>query len=115
MKRRVVAAWIVIAGASLGAACDDSNGGPPELTAEQREDPVLVTGEGVFADQCATCHGADGHGSGSAPSLAAVEDRYSLEEQAALIEVGRGGMPPFSERLSDDEIEAVARYEREVL
>jgi mono/diheme cytochrome c family protein len=100
---------------SVGAACGGADRAAPELTAEQREDPALVAGEQVFANNCATCHGADGRGRSNAPSLEDIEDRYSLEDQVVLITGGRGGMPPFSSRLSDEEIEAVARYEREVL
>lgn len=118
MRRLLVGiAVLVLAGALSACGDDDSDGGDarPELTEEQQDDPVLVTGDSVFADQCARCHGPGGRGL-SGPSLAGVEETYpDIADQIGVIEAGRGRMPAFGGRLSSEEIEAVARYEREVL
>jgi mono/diheme cytochrome c family protein len=55
------------------------------------------------------------------PKLAGVvANRYpNIEDQMAVIRDGKSSMPAFggssSSALSDEDIEAVARYEREVL
>jgi len=119
--RRLLAVIVIVGLAAVVVACgdddDDSEGSSarPELTAEQRADPALVTGESVYADQCARCHGVGGRGL-NGPALVGIEETYpDLADQIAVIEVGRSGMPAFGARLSADDIEAVARYEREVL
>lgn len=69
----------------------------------------------VFAQQCATCHGADGRGDQAqgAPDLADHiwlygGDRLSIRE---TIYNGRGGvMPHWSDRLTEEQITALAVY-----
>lgn len=76
-----------------------------------------VDGAAIFGQRCAGCHGGDGSG-GIGPRLAAgrvVADFPDPQDQIALVTTGRGGMPAFGERLSDDEIAAVVDYTRTVL
>ena len=49
------------------------------------------------------------------PSLAGVADRLSLDDHIAVVRDGRGQMPGWDGTLSDEEIEAVVAYERDVL
>lgn len=45
-----------------------------------------------------------------------VLERFpNADDQAALIRDGRGGMPAYAGRLTDEQIDAVVRYTREVL
>lgn len=119
LRKLVVICGVILVASGL-VACgddgDDSGGsGAPDLTAEQRDDPALVSGETIYGDQCARCHGAGGQGL-NGPSLRGVDETYpDIADQIAVIEDGRPGMPAFAGRLSAEEIEAVARYEREVL
>ncbi len=75
-------------------------------------DPAAVrAGQQVFAASgCATCHtlaAADAQGS-VGPSL---DQRLpSPDEVARRVRDGGSGMPSFSQRLSDPEIDAVAAY-----
>jgi mono/diheme cytochrome c family protein len=68
----------------------------------------------VFADRCSSCHGPDG-GGGRGPQLsdgrvaAAFPD---IEDQIVVVTEGRGGMPSFGDRLSEEEIRAVVAYSR---
>jgi mono/diheme cytochrome c family protein len=82
------------------------------------DDPVLQQGRDLYLSQCATCHGADG-GGGLGPKLAGrMEERYpDIEDHMAVIRDGVSGtrMLPFGQSLTEEEIRAVARYEREVL
>ena len=47
---------------------------------------------------------------------ARVADRFpDVEDQISFVQEGKGLMPGFGNLLTDEEIEAVVRYEREVL
>lgn len=98
----------------LVAACggDSDDGAPTEETAE----PTSTAGgsdggidaAALYSTSCATCHGAEGQGA-SAPDLQGFEegDLASIEQQ---IREGGGSMPAFGDRLSDEEIGALAEY-----
>jgi mono/diheme cytochrome c family protein len=44
-----------------------------------------------------------------------VADRLTLDEQLEVVRNGRKNMPPWKDTLSDEEIQAVVEYQREVL
>lgn len=80
-------------------------------------DPVLVSGRDIYSGRCATCHGGSGGGD-RGPKLAdgrVVESLPDAAEQFTVVHDGRGQMPGFGDSLSDEEIDAVVRYTREVL
>lgn len=115
--RSAVVPSILLAVALLVAAC--SSGDAPEVpTADGGEpDPVLVEGRSVWSAQCARCHGADGSG-GAGVKLSDGRAEELHPEVVTMVEVvadGRNAMPAFGGSLSDEEIEAVVRYVREVL
>lgn len=68
----------------------------------------------VFEKKCATCHGKDGKGQTKMGEKMGVKDLTKLTVGAADIEKtvadGKGKMPAFKGKLSDDEIKAVAAY-----
>jgi len=69
--------------------------------------------ERIYVDQgCAVCHGLMGHG-GVGPGF--VGDHFLVlgDYVAAKILLGRGQMPGFADKLSDDQIAAVASYIRQ--
>ncbi len=87
---------------------------PPGTLAHDRE---LQLGRRVFAANCAECHGFTG-GGGLGPTFndgRLLQDFSDTASQVAFVKQGRGVMPAFASRLSDAELEAVVRYEREVL
>lgn len=88
------------------------------LGPDGKPDEVLLLGRDIFGQRCASCHGSDGAG-GRGPKLSdgAVAEEYpEIADQIDILINGKGdGMPAFSDKLSADEIEAVARYTREVL
>lgn len=76
----------------------------------------LDDGARIFQQNCAACHGAGGEGL-IGPQLAGrVETVYpDIADQIAVITAGRNNMPSFASQLSEAEIDAVARYERQGL
>jgi mono/diheme cytochrome c family protein len=90
---------------------------PPAAPAAVVEAAGGVDGATVFADNCAGCHGGDGTG-GIGPRLAGgrvVAQFPDPVDQIAVVTGGRGGMPAFGEKLSEEEIAAVVEYTRTVL
>lgn len=105
----------------VGVSC-----GPGSATSES-----LRAGRGVYADNCSACHGNRGQG-GVGPSLSNVRDTWpSCDDHKEWISLGTEGwksergpvygandapikkvMPPFGERLTPEEIAAVAVFER---
>jgi quinohemoprotein ethanol dehydrogenase len=74
----------------------------------KKEGTETAQGETIYKSNCLACHGAEGAGGHNGPSL-----QKSKMDQAALIkqiENGGGGMPPFKDTLSADEIKSVAEY-----
>ena len=91
---------------------DDGGGEAP--SARSATGPAAISGAEVFANRCASCHGKDAEG-GLGPQLSGgrmVLRFPEIADQIAVISNGRGGMPGFGDRLSAEEIEAVAEYER---
>jgi mono/diheme cytochrome c family protein len=101
-----LAAAVMALGTFLLAACGGDDVATPS-------DPTLARGQQVYRQNCASCHGTKGDG-GSGPRLAGVvTGRYpNIDDQIAVIAEGRAGMPAFGERLSQDDMAAVAAYER---
>ena len=85
------------------------------LSGPPRNARAAAAGTQVFADNCAACHGADGTGDREqgAPNLADAiwlygGDYATLRE---TVENARFGvMPPWSERLTEAQVRAVAAY-----
>ncbi|QFU08804.1 Cbb3-type cytochrome c oxidase subunit CcoP [Rhodobacteraceae bacterium THAF1] len=79
------------------------------------QDPLAGAGGQLFDENCSSCHGMDAGGDRSlgAPNLTDAIWLYgnSTERLTQLIERGPFGvMPPWSERLSEAEVRAVAAY-----
>jgi mono/diheme cytochrome c family protein len=92
---------------------DDAGAGGADVVATS-DTTVVLSGEAVYANRCAGCHGGDGSG-GLGPQLSGgrmVAEFPDIADQIAVITKGRGGMPGFGDKLSAAEIAAVAEYER---
>lgn len=85
-----------------------------------RDEAELQTGETVWGEQCAACHGLDGSGDGpqaaglAMPNLAdpnAAADR-SLADWYQITSAGQGQMPAFAATLTEEEIWAAVEYAR---
>lgn len=107
---------LVVVAAIAGCGGEDDRGTAVERPATTIAGDLQL-GERVFAQNCASCHGRSGDG-GMGPKLAdgRVVDRYpDPRDHRAVVTEGRGAMPAWDDRLSDEEIDAVVRYEREGL
>lgn len=67
-------------------------------------------GEGIYKNNCLACHGDKGAGGHNGPNL--QNTKMDLKAIIHQIENGGGGMPPFKDTLSEEEIKAVAEYVR---
>ncbi|WP_152397644.1 c-type cytochrome [Paenibacillus cellulositrophicus] len=63
----------------------------------------------LYKKNCLSCHAADLSGK-VGPSLKEIESKLSKEEIMERITLGRGGMPSFKSRLSEQEIEALGSW-----
>ncbi len=66
-----------------------------------------IDGALVYSANCARCHGSDGP-NGKAPNLSQV--KLSKAEIIDIVTKGHGHMPAFEDKLTKDEIEAVADW-----
>lgn len=110
---RVLAVGLTfLASITMVAACSGGSSTP----AAPANDAVLVEGQKVYSQNCASCHGASGNG-GYGPKLAGVVAvKYpNIDDQIAIIANGKGAMPAFNKKLTAEQITAVTRYTREVL
>lgn len=95
-----------------------------QVEADVSED---ASGEEIFTQMCAACHGASGAG-GSAPAMqggSTVAQFPNVEDHEAFVKSGStpgqpygtsgsgtGGMPAWGGTLTDEQISAVVEYER---
>ena len=66
-----------------------------------------IDGAPIFAQYCVRCHGATGV-EGRAPNLKKTD--FTKSEIASTVAKGRGHMPGFSDKLSAQQIDAVAEF-----
>jgi cytochrome c6 len=78
-------------------------------------------GAEVFREQCIGCHGPDGRAQTETGKKVGAADLTSDSVQketnsslSKIVQDGKGKMPAFEGRLSDDEIRAVVAYVREL-
>ncbi|PYM92346.1 MAG: hypothetical protein DME04_15730 [Candidatus Rokuibacteriota bacterium] len=119
--RRPLATLVVVL-AAVGAL----TGGSAWLLDTPKAPPGASRAERLYLGLCATCHGADGHGSWRAalfmvrPGSLADSERLGRRSDQYLWDIikhggapiGRPGMPAFGSTISDAEIEELVRYVR---
>jgi mono/diheme cytochrome c family protein len=70
-----------------------------------------ASGEELFAQNCASCHGEGGAGGGIGPTLAGAE--ITLDEARSTIENGSGAMP--ADLVTSQDLEDVLAYLETIL
>ncbi len=83
------------------------------------QDAAKAPGAEIFKSKCVLCHGADGSGNTplgkqlQAANLRSKEaQKLSNDEMHKIIHDGQANMPPFEDKLTDDEIDQVIQYVR---
>jgi quinohemoprotein ethanol dehydrogenase len=98
-----------------GGNDEASTAPPPATTATETGDGQAASGAQLFSSNCQSCHGVDGTGGHVGPDLqksSVAEDLAKVEKQ---VRNGGGAMPPFSDVLSDEEIDVLSHYVVEVI
>jgi mono/diheme cytochrome c family protein len=74
-----------------------------------------ATGEEIYAQLCANCHGADLQG-GLGPALGPGTEAAAATDEFLLVTIhdGRGRMPSFSSSLDTDQLNRLVQYLRDV-
>lgn len=77
------------------------------------------SGESVYKTKCASCHGVDGKGQTAIGKRLNIKDLASKDVQdkhdselKLLIEDGKGKMPAYKGKLTDEQIENLVTYIR---
>lgn len=84
--------------ASTSPAATQSAGGTTKVDAQT-----------VFKANCVSCHGVNLEGS-VGPNLQKVGSRLSKDQVSATVTNGKGAMPSFKDKLSDDEVSSLATW-----
>ena len=105
-------------GAEWGGSAYDPAGHKLILNAQEiggiirlYEIPVGFSNAGVYAKNCASCHGEDLNGTDRGISLAGLAERLDAAETIEVVRAGRGAMPAF-DSLPQVELNAVVSYIR---
>jgi mono/diheme cytochrome c family protein len=120
MRRPAIALLVILVGLGLFAS------GLAWVLDTPRPPAGASRGERIYLALCATCHGADGHGSWRStlflirPGDLADASRMRQHSDQYLMDIikhggapfGRPGMPAFGSMLSDDDVRAVVAYLR---
>jgi len=89
-----------------------------QLAAASSKPPANSAGTSTYKTACESCHGADGRGSPLGKSLHVPDlhsgqvQRQSVADLTQVITAGKNNMPPFGNRLTKDQIDAVTKYVR---
>jgi len=74
---------------------------------------MAQAGADTYKAKCAMCHGADGlaqTGAGKSMHVPSVKEFKSSDDLIAITKAGRGKMPSYSGKLTDDQIKDVVGY-----
>ena len=106
-----------VAFVSIACGGPSSAAGSPLPTGPLAHDTEILQGRTLFAANCASCHGSAG-GGGLGPKFTdgkLQRDFPNIDAQISFVKHGRGIMPAWGPLLTEAQIHAVVRYEREVL
>ena len=93
---------------TVGPSTGTGHGGQGGGDEPESGDPA--DGETLFADNCSSCHGADGGGGNGGPDLTGSATARTPEAVAAKVAAGGNGMPAFREVLTENQINDIAAY-----
>ena len=94
----------VILSAFLATACGQSSSGSIAVKDVAASRALFVT------QQCAICHGPAGEGGTGANLTTGLPMQRSLEQIETQIKNGSGVMPGFKDKLSEEQIQELAKF-----
>ena len=102
--------WALLLAAAAVAGCKRSQARPDEISEAQK----------TYGLVCARCHGPTGAGNGLTPMAtaprnfrdAAFQKERTDDELARVIREGKGGMPPFQNVYTPEQIKALVQVIR---
>jgi mono/diheme cytochrome c family protein len=111
MKELSTVAVVLLLAFSAVAGCRRS---------QAKRDDAQAEAARTFAMVCARCHGPDGSGASLTPALAvarnfrdaAFQKERSDEDLARVIRDGKGGMPPFANAYTPEQVAELVRLIR---
>lgn len=109
--KKSLACLIILLTFSL-AACGKSSTPSPSATpgAGAGQGAVsTVDTQSIYKQNCMSCHGNNMEG-GVGPNLQKVGSKYNKDQIVTLLTNGKGGMPSFKNKLSNDEIVSLADW-----
>ncbi|MFN7928532.1 MAG: cytochrome c [Blastocatellia bacterium] len=95
---------LVILLALFAAACGQTSSG--EIAVKD----VAATRALFASQQCATCHGNNGEGGVGAKLTTGLPMQRSLAQIETQIKNGSGVMPAFQDKLSEEQIQELAKF-----
>ena len=109
-KKIVIAMLLIML---LFAACAGKT--EKAKTGKEKATTPAISGKAIYDANCRVCHGVDGKGvpGTGAADLTVRAKELTLEQIKNQIKNGGKDMPAFAKALTDEEIDAVARYEKE--
>ena len=93
-------------GGGPGGMMGDRMGGPGGSGAAVAAD---ASGADIFKQKCQFCHGPEGKGGRGGPALASIAGK-SDTDVAKTVHDGRGRMPAFGSKLTDEQIKKVVTH-----
>lgn len=108
----------VILSAGLLWGCGPSPEEEAVFNTQPVRSPEESTGEALFAENCATCHGSSGAGNpmmlGKAVNFTdpTWQKMFTDEQIAHIIKNGQGVMPAFETTFNDQELETLVQHIR---
>lgn len=111
MKRILIAALLVAGGAAIAQGPPPA---PKPTTLASR--PGATGGEALYIEHCASCHAANGMGTGLLarrvqPALLEERDNLPAAYVTVAVRQGIGNMPAIPRgEVSDEELQAIADY-----
>ncbi|NEM96653.1 c-type cytochrome [Pontibacter burrus] len=84
-------------------------GSTKEYIVASMNNTALANAKEIYVNECSNCHGQDGtNGLSGAPNL--TRSQLNQNDRALVIANGRGMMPGYGRKLSEQEIEELAAY-----
>jgi len=111
LRRCDLVSCVALALASCGGGDDSGATGAGTTTGQGTTTGTgEVSGEQVFTSNCGSCHTLSAAGTSGEIGPNLDELKPDVATVKAKVQSGGGGMPSFEGRLSDAEIDAVAKY-----